>query len=81
VIILDLSMPDCSGIQVVENLRSRAETKNIPILIHTGTALSEPERLNLASHVQSITSKSEPQSLFAKLERLDEAPAEAVLQE
>jgi PAS domain S-box-containing protein len=81
VIILDLTMPDCSGIQVVENLRARAETKNIPILIHTGTALSEPERQNLASHVQSITSKSEPQSLLAKLEQLDGVPAEAVLQE
>ena len=81
VIILDLSMPDCSGIQVVENLRARPETKSIPILIHTGTALSEPERQHLAAHVQSITSKTEPQSLLAKLEHLDEAPAEAVCQE
>jgi CheY-like chemotaxis protein len=81
VIILDLTMPDCSGIQVVENLRARTETKNIPILIHTGTALSEPERLNLAAHVQSITSKAEPQSLLAKLEQLEEAPAEAVVKE
>jgi len=81
VIILDLTMPDCSGIQVVENLRARPETKSIPILIHTGTALSEPERQHLAAHVQSITSKSEPASLLTKLEHLDEAPAEAVRQE
>ena len=72
VIILDLTMPDCSGIQVVENLRARPETKSIPILIHTGTVLSEPERQQLAAHVQSITSKTEPQSLLAKLEHLDE---------
>jgi CheY-like chemotaxis protein len=81
VIILDLTMPDCSGIQVVENLRDRVETKNIPILIHTGTALSEPDRLCLAAHVKSITSKAEPQSLLAKLEQLDEAPAETVVKE
>jgi CheY-like chemotaxis protein len=81
VIILDLSMPDCSGIQVVENLRARSETQSIPILIHTGTVLSEPERQRLAAHVQSITSKAEPASLLTKLEHLDEAPVELVRQE
>ncbi len=80
-IILDLSMPDCSGIQVVENLRACPETKGIPILIHTGTVLSEPERQRLAAQVQSITSKAEPASLLTKLEHLDEAPAEAVSKE
>jgi PAS domain S-box-containing protein len=81
VIILDLTMPDCSGIQVVESLRARPETKSIPIFIHTGSVLSEPERQGLAAHVQSITSKTEPQSLFTKLEHLDEAPTEIVCQE
>jgi CheY-like chemotaxis protein len=81
VIILDLTLPDRSGIQVVEDLRARPETKNIPILIHTGTVLSEPERQRLAAQVQSITSKTEPQSLLTQLEHLDETPAEAVLQE
>src|ERR1035437_479472 len=81
VIILDLTMPDFSGIQVVETLRARPETKSIPILIHTGTALSEPERQHLAAHVQSITSKAEPASLLTKLEHLDETPAEVVCQE
>ena len=81
VIILDLTMPDFSGIQVVEHLRARPETKGIPILIHTGATLSEPERQHLAAHVQSITSKTEPESLFTKLEHLDEAPTELVRQE
>jgi CheY-like chemotaxis protein len=81
VIILDLTMPDCSGIQVVENLRARAETQSIPILIHTGTVLSEPERQRLAGQVQSITSKAEPASLLTKLEHLDETPAEVECQE
>ena len=81
VIILDLTMPDFSGIQVVENLRARPETKSIPILIHTGTVLSEPERQHLAAHVQSNTSKAEPASLLTELEHLDETPAEVVCQE
>jgi CheY-like chemotaxis protein len=80
VIILDLTMPDCSGIQVVETLRARPETQSIPILIHTGTVLSEPERQRLAAQVQSITSKAEPASLLTKLEHLDEAPAEVMCQ-
>jgi CheY-like chemotaxis protein len=81
VIILDLTMPDCSGIQVVEDLRARPETHNIPILIHTGTVLSEPMRQRLAAQVQSITSKTEPQILLTKLEHLDDVPAEVVCQE
>ncbi len=81
VIILDLTMPDCSGMEVVADLRARPETRHIPILIHTGTALSEPERQRLAAQVQSITSKTEPQSLLSKLEHLDEVSTEAVRQE
>jgi hypothetical protein len=57
------------------------DTKRIPILLHTGTALNEQERQHLASHVQSVTSKAEPQSLFANLERLQGTPAETVGQE
>jgi CheY-like chemotaxis protein len=81
VIILDLSMPDCSGAQVVEQLRARTETKHIPILIHTGTDLTEPERQHLATQVHSITSKAAPQSLFADLDRLEDEPTETVRQE
>jgi PAS domain S-box-containing protein len=81
VIILDLAMPDCSGLQVVEQLRAQPETKYIPILIHTGTALNEQERQHLAAQVQSITSKAAPQSLFADLDRLEDLPAQTVRQE
>ena len=81
VIILDISMPDCTGIQVVEQLRARADTRGIPILIHTGTVLSEQERQNLAAHVHSITVKTEPESLFANLDRLNRMPPESLSQE
>jgi signal transduction histidine kinase len=42
----------------------------IPILINTGIVLEEEERQRLAGHVQAITSKTEPSSLFTELERL-----------
>jgi PAS domain S-box-containing protein len=75
VIVLDLGLPGYDGIQVVEQLRACAETKNIPVLVHTGLVLNEEDRQRLAGHVYSITSKTDPQRLFADLDRLDDAPA------
>jgi PAS domain S-box-containing protein len=70
VIILDFSLPEFSGTQIVEQLRANPRTKNIPILINTGTVLNEEERQRLAGHVQSITSKTERENLLSELERL-----------
>ncbi len=78
VIILDFSMPEFDGGKVVEQLRANSRTKAIPILIQTGTVLTEAERQHLAGHVQAITSKTERGSLLAELERLDELDDEAV---
>jgi PAS domain S-box-containing protein len=79
VIILDYVMPEFNGSQVVEQLRGNALTKDIPILIQTGTVLKEEERQRLAGHVQAITYKTERGSLLAELERLEETSAEGVM--
>jgi CheY-like chemotaxis protein len=79
VIILDFTMPEFDGPKVVEQLRTHPHTKNIPILINTGIVLNEEERQRLAGHVQAITSKTEPGSLLAELERLDAMSGEAVI--
>ncbi|HEX4264907.1 MAG TPA: MASE1 domain-containing protein [Verrucomicrobiae bacterium] len=71
IIILDLAMPKVGGKQLIEELRSDSKTKNIPILIHTGTVLDEAQRHSLAEHVHAITFKCEQQALFAELERLE----------
>jgi DNA-binding response OmpR family regulator len=71
IIILDLAMPKVDGKQIIEELRSDTRTKNIPILIHTGTVLDEAQRHSLAEHVHAITFKCEQESLFAELERLE----------
>ncbi|MBI3850583.1 MAG: MASE1 domain-containing protein [Verrucomicrobia bacterium] len=78
VIILDLTMPEFDGIQVVEKLRAHPRTKTIPILINSGTVLNEEERQHLATQVQSITSKTEQASLLAELERLEALSEETV---
>ena len=77
VIILDLNMPGFTGIQIVEQLRSHPRTKTIPILINTGAVLNEDERQRLAGHVQSITCKTEGESLLTELERLSALSDEA----
>ncbi len=78
VIILDFNMPEFSGTQIVEQLRAYPRTKNIPILINTGTVLNEEERQRLAGHVQSITSKTERENLLSELERLGALSDETV---
>jgi PAS domain S-box-containing protein len=77
VIVLDFNMPEFDGTKVVEQLRAHPRTRDIPILIQTGTVLNEEERQRLAGHVQAITSKTERGSLLAELERLDSAGDEA----
>jgi len=70
-IVLDLSLPEFNGLEVVERLRAQPRTRSIPILIHTGTVLDEEERQRLAGQVQSICLKTEPGQLVANLERLE----------
>jgi PAS domain S-box-containing protein len=69
-VVLDLAIPDLNGTQVVERLRADPNTRTIPVLIHTGTVLSEDERHQLATKVQSITLKTEQDFLLSELDRL-----------
>jgi len=70
-IILDLRIPELSGIEVVAQLRANPKTRSIPILVHTGGYLDEEERHSLAGHVQAITSKTERGAIVAELDRLE----------
>jgi PAS domain S-box-containing protein len=76
VIVLDLTLPDCNGVEVVQQLRADPSTRSIPILIHTGSALTEEERQRLAGDVQAVTSKTDHRGLLAELDRLETPLAE-----
>lgn len=52
-VILDLLMPDMSGLEVLRRLRSRPETEDIPVLIYTSKVLSEEERF----HIETLRAK------------------------
>jgi CheY-like chemotaxis protein len=54
VIILDLSMPDLSGFEVLDRLKTDPATTSIPVVIHTSKVLDENERMRLNSAVGII---------------------------
>ena len=56
-ILLDLVMPDLSGIEVVGELRADARTRSVPILLVTAHQLHPGERARLNGDVQAILSK------------------------
>jgi CheY-like chemotaxis protein len=56
-IILDLSMPDLSGFEVIDNLKQDPETAKIPVIIHTSKVLDAGER-SLLEDAIAIVSKN-----------------------
>jgi CheY-like chemotaxis protein len=57
VIFLDLLMPDMTGFEVLKRLKSDAETRNIPVIIHTSKILDDEERGDLTSAAEAILFK------------------------
>jgi len=58
-IILDLVMPGMDGLKVLEILRSREETRKLPVIIYTSKSLSDPERSHIEQLDATILSKNE----------------------
>jgi signal transduction histidine kinase/CheY-like chemotaxis protein len=53
-IILDLSMPDLSGFEVLEMLKQNADTRDIPVVIYTSQVLESNERERLHAAVDIV---------------------------
>jgi signal transduction histidine kinase/CheY-like chemotaxis protein len=77
-IFLDLDMPDLSGFQVLQALRSNPATRPIPVIIHTARVLTEAERQALETEAAAILSK-EASTRDLALARLREVLAKAGL--
>lgn len=58
-VILDLLMPDMSGLEVLKQLRQSSDTENLPVLIYTSKPLSEDERAQLALLQSSVVRKED----------------------
>ena len=57
-LVLDLTLPDRDGFDLLEDLRGVAELHALPIVIHTGRDLSRKEETQLRRHVDSIVVKT-----------------------
>jgi CheY-like chemotaxis protein/anti-sigma regulatory factor (Ser/Thr protein kinase) len=56
-VLLDLVMPDISGLEVVTALRANARTRSVPILLVTAHELAPADRRRLNGDVEAILSK------------------------
>jgi CheY-like chemotaxis protein len=56
-VLLDLMMPDVTGFDVVEALRSQEDTREMPIMVLTAMNLSEADKRHLNGRVSDILSR------------------------
>jgi len=70
IILLDIDMPEMNGYEAIEVLKSKPETKDIPVIFLTGLADSrEEEKGRTLGAVDYITKPFDPQALIACIER------------
>jgi CheY-like chemotaxis protein len=62
-IILDLSMPDLSGFEVLDMLKQNADTRDIPVVIYTSQALGSDERERLHAAVDIVPKVTQSREL------------------
>jgi CheY-like chemotaxis protein len=69
VILLDIDMPEMDGFAAIEILKSKPETKNIPVIFLTGMADScDEEKGRTLGAVAYITKPFDPPTLIACIE-------------
>lgn len=69
-LVLDLVMPDFSGLDVIQRLREHPEARKIPVLVFTGRDLSAEEREELRCAIQAVVPKSAREELIQILSGL-----------
>jgi GAF domain-containing protein/CheY-like chemotaxis protein len=69
VIILDLMMPKMDGFEFLDELRSRQEWQDIPVVVITAKDLSDEERNRLNGGVERIIQKSDRNEMLRQLSR------------
>jgi signal transduction histidine kinase len=57
VIFLDLNLPDMSGFEILDVLKSEEKTRNIPVIIHTSEVLNDEKRRRLNKDTVAIITK------------------------
>jgi GAF domain-containing protein/DNA-binding response OmpR family regulator len=70
-LILDLSMPDIDGFQILETMRTNARLKDIPVIILTALDLTAEQQKKLSKYTQDLLRKGflDEQGLLACLQQ------------
>ncbi len=55
--VLDLTLPGMSGLEFIQELRSKAGLKRLPIIVYTGKELSKEEQLGLSQVAETVIIK------------------------
>jgi CheY-like chemotaxis protein/nitrogen-specific signal transduction histidine kinase len=71
-ILLDLMMPEVDGFQVIEDLRKKEATANIPVVVVTAKDLTDEDHLRLNGYVEAVILKGmyPHQALLEQVRRL-----------
>jgi CheY-like chemotaxis protein len=69
VIILDLMMPKMDGFEFLDELRSRPDWQEIPVVVITAKDLTEKDRARLNGGVERIIQKSDRDEMLRQLSR------------
>ncbi|MCP4152575.1 MAG: response regulator, partial [bacterium] len=57
-LILDLGLPDKSGVELLDNIRNNPEIKQLPIIVYTGMELSKEQKTIIDRYAESTIIKS-----------------------
>jgi len=66
-VILDLLMPDVTGLELLRRLREDSSTEKLPILVYTSKTLSDSERSEIAALESLVVRKEEVASKLSAL--------------
>jgi CheY-like chemotaxis protein len=69
VIILDLMMPKMDGFEFLDELRSREDWQDIPVVVITAKDLTDEDRARLNGGVERIIQKSDRDEMLRQLSR------------
>ncbi len=57
-IILDMYLPDADGKEVLKNIQSNPDKKDIPIIVYSGKSFTEKEEKELGKYASAIVQKN-----------------------
>jgi CheY-like chemotaxis protein len=72
VLVLDLMMPDMDGFQVLEEIRKKPETRDLPVIVVTAKDLTAEDKAHLSGNVAAILTKSTiaPLHIYEEIKRI-----------